>query len=1004
VALAAAGTFARPALAQDFLVGNSADLVAAINSANASTDASSTITLTQNFQVAAGVLPAPTKALTIDTQGFTLTGNASISWSNTAGGFPPVTLVGTFHAATTAGITGAIQVTNASVINDGSILGFTNASVGTAEGGVVLNGASTLVNNGAIVGGDAPTLGSAGIGVSSSITGAAATLINNGTIQGGNTDGRGGAFGVALGSAGSGAVLVNTGTIRGGSDLTGATAGGAAVSMRKTLATVTSSITNSGTLIGGNGAAAVTALGPLHLINSGTIQAGNGGATAIQMGSSGDPLTLELQAGSNIVGNVVADATQRTNTLNLGGSANVSFDVSSIGNTAQYRNFNLFGKLGTSTWTLTNTTTAVTPWTLTDGVLQISGDGNLGDASGGLTFNGGALENTADVTSARAIAIQSNGTLLTDSGTTLTLNGAISGAGALTKDGAGTLVLNAANTYTGGTTIGAGTLVVGDAAHNLATLGTGSTTVAAGSTLGGYGAVAGSVNNNGTIAAANALASLASGGSGTLTIGGDLSNAGVINLAAASGQTGNVLNVAGNYTGTNGQVVLNTLLNQGGSATQSDRLVIGGNASGSTTLRVNRSGTGAATVGDGIQLVQVNGTSAANSFHLATPVQAGAYQYLLYQGGASDAGGWYLRSEFEPATTTTDAPTGSNAGTATSGITSTAASRAAAQTAYRPAVTGYALTPLLVTDYGFTMLGRLQERVGDLASVEAASQPASKNGVWGRIGGQNLDADAGDRFSADERTFFAQFGKDWTLSRGANGGSTHAGATVSFGSTSASFADSARGLTGQLSDATGTVETQAQSVGGYWTKYLPDGTYFDGVGQLTHYQNQYGDVYGGSGRQNGFGAGVSGEAGKPFSLGVGGLAIEPQAQLLYQYVHLNHFDDGIAQIGANTTNALRGRLGFRLFRANLGNDAKNSTLTPYLIADVLHDFFSPGQTSIGGVTLQNELGKTWYDIGVGVTGSFGKRSELYANVTYAHSISGDYRRNVFGQAGYRFSW
>jgi outer membrane autotransporter protein len=102
----------------------------------------------------------------------------------------------------------------------------------------------------------------------------------------------------------------------------------------------------------------------------------------------------------------------------------------------------------------------------------------------------------------------------------------------------------------------------------------------------------------------------------------------------------------------------------------------------------------------------------------------------------------------------------------------------------------------------------------------------------GRIGGQNLDADVGDRFSADERTFFTQFGKDWTLSRGANGGSTHAGATVTIGSTSASFDDSARSIAG-LSDSTGTVETQAQSVRGYWTKYLPDGTYFDGVGQFT---------------------------------------------------------------------------------------------------------------------------------------------------------------------------
>jgi len=56
------------------------------------------------------------------------------------------------------------------------------------------------------------------------------------------------------------------------------------------------------------------------------------------------------------------------------------------------------------------------------------------------------------------------------------------------------------------------------------------------------------------------------------------------------------------------------------------------------------------TVGNGIQVVQVNGTSAANSFRLAGPVQAGAFQYLLFQGGAADANDWFLRSQLAPPT------------------------------------------------------------------------------------------------------------------------------------------------------------------------------------------------------------------------------------------------------------------------------------------------------------------------------------------------------------------
>ena len=45
-----------------------------------------------------------------------------------------------------------------------------------------------------------------------------------------------------------------------------------------------------------------------------------------------------------------------------------------------------------------------------------------------------------------------------------------------------------------------------------------------------------------------------------------------------------------------------------------------------------------------------------------------------------------------------------------------------------------------------------------------------------------------------------------------------------------------------------------------------------------------------------------------------------------------------------------------------------------------------------------------YELRIGFTGRFGKSSELYTDVKYAHSLGGDHRRTVFGQVGYRFSW
>ncbi|NIF14729.1 autotransporter outer membrane beta-barrel domain-containing protein, partial [Burkholderia sp. Ax-1735] len=484
---------------------------------------------------------------------------------------------------------------------------------------------------------------------------------------------------------------------------------------------------------------------------------------------------------------------------------------------------------------------------------------------------------------------------------------------------------------------------------------------------------------------------------------GSLNNAGLVAFAAPTGSptlAGSYKTLTtGNYVGNGGTIALNTFL--GADASPTDRVIVnGGAASGTTGLKIaNTAGTGAQTKGDGIPVVVTanGGTTTASAFQLAGPVQAGAYEYRLYRGGQGDANGWYLRSQLDPSDPgdpihPSGGGDGGNNGNGSGGTL-----------AYRPGVSGYALTPLLNADYGFSTLGKLHERVGDIYNLEK-QQPGNRDGVWGRIGGQSLDANAG-RFAADERTFFAQFGKDWTLDQAPNGGgSTHAGVTASIGVSNASFSDMARAATANLSTSTGSVEMHAQSIGGYWTRYLSDGTYFDSVGQVTHYGNRYRDSYGNEASQNGFGIALSQEVGKPFAIGALPVAVEPQAQLMYQYLKLNGFNDTVSAVSGTTTNALRGRVGVRIFRPNLQSDSGGGAATPYFTADVLHDFVSPGQTVVGGTPFATHLGRTWYELGVGVTAGFGKSGELYANAKIARNIGGDYRRGIVGQVGYRYSW
>ena len=110
----------------------------------------------------------------------------------------------------------------------------------------------------------------------------------------------------------------------------------------------------------------------------------------------------------------------------------------------------------------------------------------------------------------------------------------------------------------------------------------------------------------------------------------------------------------GTFISNGGTLKLDTVLNEGGAATHSDTLVVDGTsvgANGATkTAILNAGGEGALTPGDGILVVQVLDPtrSAPGAFTLANDVEAGPFDYRLFQGGVngSNPGDWFLRSDF----------------------------------------------------------------------------------------------------------------------------------------------------------------------------------------------------------------------------------------------------------------------------------------------------------------------------------------------------------------------
>ena len=169
------------------------------------------------------------------------------------------------------------------------------------------------------------------------------------------------------------------------------------------------------------------------VFNAGTIVGTLGVAINFAFTPGAGPFTLTIAPTSIISGSVLGTG---ADTFQLGSTGTGTFNVSNIGVAQQYRGFSTFNKIGTSTWTLTGS--GAQNWTVSQGTL-------IGDTN---SLAGAAIaDNAALVFNQNFDGVQS---------------GVISGTGTLTKNGTGAVILAGDNLYSGGTTISAGTLQLGN--------------------------------------------------------------------------------------------------------------------------------------------------------------------------------------------------------------------------------------------------------------------------------------------------------------------------------------------------------------------------------------------------------------------------------------------------------------------------------------------------------------------------------------------------------------
>ncbi|MFV3411116.1 autotransporter domain-containing protein [Pseudomonas sp. NY15436] len=427
---------------------------------------------------------------------------------------------------------------------------------------------------------------------------------------------------VAMQASAAGNTFTNAGTVTGSINL-GAGAGA------NTFNAITGSAMSAGAgvgvdlgVLGGLG----LAYAPAGIVNAGTANNGN---------------TLNLQ-------NVIGGGSGLTGSGTIDGSKYINFSKLNV---------------TSGTWSLTNQLFAggtVNPAVALNGGLLNVDSAALTGAT--VTANGGGLgAAVAGATVSNGITLDTNGLLVSNSVNGLTLSGVLTGAGALTKTGTGNLTLAGTNDFSGGTTLTAGTLTLG----NAAALGTEGLNVTGASTLANSSAL--SVNNgillNGANLTVNSGAAMTLGGaingtgsltktgnadltlSGTNNFGGGLNiNAGRLILANAGATGGGTLTAGVGGTAaldtSTAQTLTNLIqLNGNLTLTGSNDLTLVGKISGTGGL--NKAGTNTVTL-TGANDFTGNSTLGGGTLILQNSTSLGSSQLTLSANSTLDAGGLSL--------------------------------------------------------------------------------------------------------------------------------------------------------------------------------------------------------------------------------------------------------------------------------------------------------------------------------------------------------------------------
>ncbi|WP_197431088.1 autotransporter outer membrane beta-barrel domain-containing protein [Aliiruegeria sabulilitoris] len=484
----------------------------------------------------------------------------------------------------------------------------------------------------------------------------------------------------------------------------------------------------------------------------------------------------------------------------------------------------------------------------------------------------------------------------------------------------------------------------------------------------------------------------------SMTIEGDVLNQGTIDLSTANGTVGTRLTVSGDYEAASDLVIDADLSSGGGTdnslegdAAYTDQIVIAGNASGTTAVTVNNTGSGLASTdinanettenNEGLLFAQVQGgTAASDSFTLAGgAVVEGPFQLdvVAFDPSSSSSGNWdYVL----------------------------------AITGYSTSATAYEslhVAGLTLAEPG-TLRDRYHRRQFLLGGNDVPSQstnrpwqfgadPADgKTGVWMLLDGsweEFRPANSSTNTKYDVDSWKLQFGVD-TLLASHESGDLFGGIALHKGGVSLD----AKSDAGSASN-----NTDSYGVSVMLTWLGLNGFYVDGQAILHRFESDLSAA--------GFGTVASGVkgSGHTFSLEFGkrfedvrGWDLIPQVQFSHTDVDFESFDGPSGEkVDPGDASSFATRIGLAAEREWQLSNTREASF--YGLANVVHESFTESGVDVDGFDLLSDVPEWTGEIGLGgsLTWDDGMGT-VFAEVTATEALSDGTASGLSGQVGFAF--